>query len=105
MQVYDTIDELFLALHHDNKNLEMNDKNTIRLINFPLFGIEFYERVLLANKLTKTTQNLINKCRKRFVELHIRNKHNNSDENSIQKKIKMWKTFLLRLFELLPKNK
>lgn len=38
-QVYDTVDELFLAFHNESRNLEMNDKLTIRLLNFPLFGI------------------------------------------------------------------
>lgn len=57
----------------------------------------------MANKQSK--QGVVPKCRKRYVELHLRNKQNGSDEASLQKKLKMWKTFLFRLLELLPQNK
>lgn len=66
-QVFDTVDELFLAMHTELKNLELNDKNTIRLLNHPLMGIQFYENLLLANKFGKATSIVLNKAKKRYV--------------------------------------
>jgi hypothetical protein len=100
-QVFDTVDELFLAMHSESKNLELNDKNTIRLLNYPLMGMQFYENILLANKLNKVTAAVLNKAKKRYVELHLRFK----DYTNIQKRLKLWGGMLERLIELLPKNR
>lgn len=92
-QVYDTVDELFLAMNSELKNIEMNDKNTIRLINLPLPGIQFYEGILLVNKFSKVTTTVLNKAKKRYVEIHLRPK----DYSNIPKKVKLWGNFLDRL--------
>lgn len=100
-QVFDTVDELFLAMHSETKNLELNDKSTIRLLNYPLVGVEFYENLLLANKFSKATAVVINKSKKRYVELHLRFK----DFTNHQKRLKLWNQLLERLLEMLPKNR
>jgi len=87
-------------MHSEAKNLELNDKNTIRLLNHPLTSVQFYENVLLANKYNKATSVVLNKAKKRYVELHLRLK----DYSNIQKKLKLWNGMLERLMDLLPRN-
>ena len=83
------------------KNIEYNDKNTIRLISGSLFGDRFYENILLANRHSKTTTVVLNKARKRYVELYTRPK----DYQNVGRKVKVWNSFLDRVLELMVKNR
>lgn len=48
-------------------DLDLNYKNTIRLLNHPLTEIQFYQNVLLENKLGKAMSIKLNSPKKHSV--------------------------------------